>query len=163
MQRVSIIDRKLRAWVAMEKQTAKTATSRLLWVMTISTALILSYAPGWALEKQQKEIIVQGNNVAISRQFADEARKSNDIILSTVAIKARVDKAGVLTGYQLVQIDKGSPVERMGLKAGDVVTTINDVPAKEFETKRQTLDAASKFDVTIIRKSKQLRMKFEIR
>jgi membrane-associated protease RseP (regulator of RpoE activity) len=147
----------------MKKQTEKDVTSRFLWAVTISSIFILFCVPGWALEKQQKDIIRLGNNVTISRQFADEVKKSNDIVLSTVAVKARVDKAGALTGYQLVQIDKGSPVERMGLKAGDVITKINGIPAKEFEAKRPILEAASKFDVTIVRKSKQLKMKFDIR
>ena len=158
-----MIDPKYMSGVAMKEQTGKDVTSQLLRLTAIILAFAFVCAPGWAAEKQQKEIIKKGNNVTISRQFADEIKKNSDIVLSTVAVKVRVDKAGALTGYQVVQIDKGSPVEQMGLKAGDVVAMVNGIPAKEFEAKRPILEAASKFDVTIVRKSKQLKMKFEIR
>lgn len=105
----------------------------------------------------------QGSVVIISREFADAVRKKNSIVLSKVAIKGRLDKDGRLWGYEAVQIDKGSVVEQMGFKPHDLLTSINAIPVRDLEAKRDSLESADRFDLTIIRKGKTRKLRFEIR
>jgi S1-C subfamily serine protease len=150
----------------MKKQMGLCRISRYLCsaIMTMSfLGVALGTADGQAADKQQKEIIREGNRVVLSRQFADEVKKSSDIVLSKVAVRARLDKEGILSGYQLVQIDRGSVVELMGFRAGDIITKVNGVPARDFEGKRASLESATKFGVAVARKGKHLSLRFEIR
>jgi len=112
---------------------------------------------------QMKDIGRRGDLVIVSKQFVDEVKKDNGIVLSKVAIKVRVDADGKLTGYQLVQIDRGSAVEKMGFKPLDVLTGVNGVPARELEVHRPSLETADRFDVTILRGGKKKTMRIEVR
>jgi type II secretory pathway component PulC len=110
-----------------------------------------------------KDVTKRGNTVVVSRKFAAAARKDNSVLLSTVAVRARTDKAGRLAGYQLVTIDQGSSVSKMGFKPGDVVTAINGIPAREFEANRPSLESATRFDVDFTRKGTARKLSVEIR
>lgn len=108
-------------------------------------------------------VVRKGNLVVISKEFANEVRENNAILLSKVAIKARLDKSGSLRGYEAVQIDKGSVVERMGFRPHDLVISVNAIPASDLEASRESLESQNRFDVTIVRKGKTMRLRFEIR
>ena len=110
-----------------------------------------------------RDIIRRGNLIIISKQLADQVRKNNDIILSTVAIKTRLDKDGRLDGFQLFQVDSGSIVEKMGFMPKDVLTGVNGIPARDLQANRQSLDSADRFDITIMRNGKEKRLGVEIR
>jgi hypothetical protein len=114
-------------------------------------------SPGWA-----REIVRRGDKVILSRAFVDEVKKNNDIVLSKVAIKARLDKDGQILGYQLFQIDRGSAVERMGFKPKDILTSVNSIPARDFEAQRRSLEIADGFDVTILRNGVTKKVRVEI-
>ncbi len=116
-----------------------------------------------AQDPYAKEVTKRGNTVLVSRVFAAAVKKDNTVLLSKVAVKARVDNAGQLTGYQLVQIDRGSSVSKMGFKPGDVVTAVNGIPAREFEPNRRSLESATKFDVNFMRKGTARKLNVEIR
>ncbi len=111
----------------------------------------------------ERKIVRKGNTVIVPRQFVDEVKKKNDIVLSTVAIKSRVGKDGQLQGYQLFQIDRGSAVEKMGFRAKDVIVKVNGIPARDLEANRQSLESSDHFDVTFLRDGKERRMRIEVR
>jgi type II secretory pathway component PulC len=112
---------------------------------------------------QRQEILRKGNLIIVSRPFVDQVMKNNEIVLSTVAIKSRLDKNGLLEGFQLFQIDRGSVVEKMGFKAKDILTNLNGIPAKDLEANRRSLETADHFDVTILRNGKEKKLQVEIR
>lgn len=90
-------------------------------------------------------------------------RKDNEIVLSSVAIKTRVDKNGNLAGYELFEIDKGSIPEKVGFRSGDRVIAVNGIPARNLEKSQAALQAAGRFEITIIRKGKTRKIFVEIR
>ena len=65
-----------------------------------------------APEKRAPGVTKKGGLIVISKEFAQEVRENSTILLSKVAIKARLDEGGRLRGYEAVQIDAGSVVER---------------------------------------------------
>ncbi len=105
----------------------------------------------------------QGKLAIVSRDFADEVKRNNDLILSTVAVKTRVDRSGMTEGYQLVQIDKGSAAEKMGFKAKDIITAVNGISARDFNKNREYIQMADRFDVDILRHGKAAKIEVEIR
>jgi C-terminal processing protease CtpA/Prc len=101
-----------------------------------------------------REVTRKGNRIVVSRKLADEARQNERIVLSRVAVKTRLDDKGELRSYELVQIDKGSAVDKMGLKPGDQITRVNSIPVRDLEQKRSVLEKTDQFEVTIFRKAK---------
>jgi len=116
-----------------------------------------------APERHAAGVVRKGNLVVISKEFANEVRENNTILLSKVAIKARLNKNGGLRGYEAVQIDKESVVEGMGFKPHDLVISVNAIPARDIEASRESLESADRFEVTLLRKGKTIRLRFEIR
>lgn len=110
-----------------------------------------------------KRVFRRGSLVVISRQFANEVREDNSILLSKVAIKVRLNANGDLRGYEAVQVDKGSVVEQMGFRSHDLLTSVNAIPAGDLNTNRESLESADRFDVTIIRRGKTMKLRIEIR
>ncbi len=116
-----------------------------------------------AQDPYAKEVTKRGSTVLVSREFANAVKKDNGLLLSKAAVKARADKAGQLTGYQLVTIDRGSTISKMGFKPGDVITAINGIPARELEANRSCLQSATKYDVDFLRKDNPRRLNVEIK
>ena len=116
-----------------------------------------------APQRRAAGVVKKGNFVVISKEFASEVRENNAILLSKVAIKARLDKNGSLRGYEAVQIDKQSVVEGMGFKPHDLIISINAIPARDLEASRESLESVDRFDVTLLRKGKTIKLRFEIR
>ena len=105
-----------------------------------------------------REVAKRGDLVIISRKLADAVKKDNGIVLSKVAVKVRLDGKGELRAYELVQVDKGSVVEKMGFRPGDLITAVNNIRARDFDDKRQSLESSDRFNVTFLRKGKTGRL-----
>lgn len=116
-----------------------------------------------AFEVQSNDITRKGSLVLVSRAFADAVKKDNTAVLSTIAVKSQVDQKGQLRGFQLFQIDRGSPVTRMGFKAKDVVVGVNGIPVRELEANRQSLEKEHDFNVAILRNGKEKKIRILIR
>jgi len=116
-----------------------------------------------AFQVRSNDITRKGSLVFVSRAFADAVKKDNTIVLSTVAVKSQVDQKGQLRGFQLFQIDRGSPVTRMGFKAKDVVVGVNGIPARALEANRQSLEKEHDFGVAILRDGKEKKIRILIR
>ena len=131
-------------------QTAKQAGSR-------------SPASGQKTDTRAHQITRRGKVVVLPRGLVDEVKKDNGLVLSTVAIKAGVDKGGRLSGYELVEIDRGSIAENIGFRAKDRIIAVNGIPAGKFEENQAALQSANRFEVTIIRKGRTQKIVMEIR
>jgi hypothetical protein len=110
-----------------------------------------------------KEVTRRGNTIIVSKSFAEAVKKDNAVVLSKVAIKQRVDEKGKVIAYELVQIDRGSVVEKMGLKTGDRLTAVNGIPAKDLLEHRKPLEQGTRFLIDVMRKGKPVKLVAEIR
>jgi predicted metalloprotease with PDZ domain len=140
----------------------------LLWTSAIFfiTAVFVAWpmtSRAVATERKTGEIQKKGNVALVSKKFADEVKKNNDIILTQMALKSRFSKEGRLNGIQLVQIDRGGAVEKAGFMARDTIVAINGIEPHEWEPRRASIEQSTKFDVTILRQGKQRILKIEIR
>jgi len=114
------------------------------------------------IDPYSKEIRKSGDIVVISKSLADLIRKNNSIVFSKVAIQQRLDDSGKIAGYELVSIDRGSFVEKTGLRSNDLVTSVNGVLARDFNTSRESLEPCNRFDITVLRKGKTKKLIIEI-
>ena len=109
-----------------------------------------------------KEITRKGKIVLVTKKFVDQVKAEHAIVLSKVAIKQRVDENGKVSAYQLVEVDRGSSVEKMGFKAGDLLLSVNGIPARDLKETQKNLEQESKFEVVVMRKGKKIKMFFEV-
>ncbi len=105
----------------------------------------------------------QGRVVVVSKELAEAAKKDPVIVFTTVAIKARVDRNGLLRAYEIVQADRGGIPHRLGFRAKDLITRVNGIPAASILARQPALMDASRFEVRIIRKGKARKIVVEIR
>lgn len=145
------------------------------WLLFVAIAgLFLSFSGGVSqpviaketvkpADKYSKEIVRNKNKVTVSRVFVDTVEKNNAIVLSNVAVRQRIDKNGKLEAWELVEIDRGSLVAKMGFRAGDRVTSVNGIPVRALETKRTELATSSRWELLVYRYGKPWRMVIEVR
>lgn len=110
-----------------------------------------------------KEIARSKNKVTISREFVDAVRKNDAVVLSRAAVRQRLDKNGRVEAVELVQIDKGSSVAKMGFEPGDRIKSVNGIPLRELEARRSEIDTANRWELTIVRQGKLRRIVIEVR
>jgi type II secretory pathway component PulC len=140
----------------------------IFWLVSVllTTAVFITGPianSGFATERQSKDILRKGNAVIVSKQFAEEVKRNNDLILSHIVVKSRFDKDGHLEGIELVQIDRGSAIEKIGFMTRDIVVAINGVLPHGWDAQRTTIEQSDQLDVTILRQGKQKILRLEIK
>ena len=100
--------------------------------------------PGNAASGKQGIVAVDKNNWRISKAVADNARANLNSLLQTARMIPQV-KGGKIIGFKLVELDKGSLLEKIGLRVGDLVVEINQVklnsPEKALQIFQQVREA----------------------
>jgi len=92
-------------------------------------------------------IVALGNNRwQISRGAAENARSNFNSLLSTARMIPQVEN-GQTVGFRLLEIKKGTLLEKIGLQVGDVLVQINDVvldsPEKALQVFQQVREASN--------------------
>ena len=85
-----------------------------------------------------------GNHWQISRSAAENARSNFNSLLSTARMIPQVEN-GQTVGFKLLEMKKGSLLEKIGLQVGDILVEINDVvldsPEKALQVFQQVREA----------------------
>jgi general secretion pathway protein C len=106
--------------------------------------------------RQQGVVAVEEGRWQVSRSVADNARANLTSLLQTARMVPQV-KNGKTTGFKLVELEKGSLLEQIGLKVGDLVVEINQVklnsPEKALQIFQQ-LREANNITLGLIRNGK---------
>jgi type II secretion system protein C len=117
-------------------------------------------------EDSAKDIKKEGKTTVIARSLADQMRKDNTTIMSSIAVKLSTDASGRPNGYKVVSVDSGSLAQKLGIKADDVLQTVNGYELRTAEDTKKAQDAlknASKFEVKVLRQGKVETLRYEIR
>ena len=89
-------------------------------------------------------VAVDGNRWKISKAVADNARANLNSLLQTARMIPQI-KNGKTVGFKLVELKKGSLLEKIGLRVGDLVVEINQVklnsPEKALQIFQQLREA----------------------
>lgn len=97
------------------------------------------------------------NRWQVSQAAADNARANLNSLLQTARMVPQVQN-GQTIGFKLVELDRGSLLERIGLRVGDLVVEINQVelnsPEKALQIFQQVREA-SNISLGLIRNGKR--------
>ncbi len=113
-----------------------------------------------------KEVRREGNKVIVSKSLADKIRADNNLILSSIAVKGSVDSQGNPNGFQVVQVDKGSLAEKIGVRSKDILKEVNGVrilTADDVNRAYEQFKNDTKFKVKVMRRGVLKTLLYEIR
>ncbi|MFK5927660.1 MAG: type II secretion system protein GspC [Desulfuromusa sp.] len=93
---------------------------------------------------KQGIVAVDESRWQISKAVADNARANLNSLLQTARMIPQVNN-GKTTGFKLVELEKGSLLEKIGLRVGDLIVEINQVklnsPEKALQIFQQVREA----------------------
>jgi general secretion pathway protein C len=112
------------------------------------------------LDKEIKEIKKERGVTLIPKSLAEKVKVNNNIIMSSIAVKAAND------GLKVVAVDKGSLAQRIGILPDDTLQEVNGHRLDSSEDMNKIFDAlkdATNFDLTVMRGGKPETLRYEIR
>jgi type II secretory pathway component PulC len=95
-----------------------------------------------------KEIVRQGSTTRISKALAERIKTNGAGIMSSMAVKPAPD------GVQVVSVDKGSIVQKMGIAPGDTLQEVNGHRLDSTQNMSKVFEAlknATDFEVKVLR------------
>jgi len=106
----------------------------------------------------QGDVVALGENRwQVSKAAADNARANLNTLLQTARMVPQLQN-GKTIGFRLVELDRGSLLEQIGLRVGDLVVEINQVelnsPEKALQIFQQVREA-SNISVGLVRNGKK--------
>jgi type II secretory pathway component PulC len=107
-----------------------------------------------------KEIRRDGNVTLISKSLAEKLKVDNNVIMSSIAVKAAAD------GLKVVAVDKGSIAQKMGIAADDTLQEVNGhrlSSTGDMNKVYEALKNATRFEVKVMRRGKEETLRYEIR
>jgi type II secretory pathway component PulC len=113
-----------------------------------------------------KEIRSEGRTIVVSKALLDKIRADNSIIMSSVAVKAAIDRNGKSEGFQVVSIDRGSLAEKIGIAPNDIVQEVNGYSVKTSEDIKKaqgTFNSSNKFEVKVLRGGQTRTLYYEVK
>lgn len=131
----------------------------LIFCFTIdATRSVAGKEPIKETDLYAKEVVRHKSRVTVSKAFVNAVRKNNAIVLSKAAVRQRVGKGGGLEAWELVEIDKGSSIEKMGFKSGDRIKSVNGIPVGELADRRSEIETSSSWELLVYRHGKPRKM-----
>jgi general secretion pathway protein C len=124
--------------------------------------------PDGPVKKKPKKdtlIVEQGDTRVVDRSLIDEYTQNPDKIWKNIGLH-EVKKEGKLDGFKVRFVRRGSPFEKLGLKRGDVIKSINGEPIVDYAGPMGMLKSADTIDdlsLTIERKHEEQELKYEIK
>lgn len=112
------------------------------------------------LSKEMKGIRKEGSVTLIPKSLAEKLKANNNIVLSSVAVKASND------GLKVVAVDQGSIAQKIGIAPNDTLEEINGLKLNTSEDMSKVYDQlkdATDFEVTLLRNGKPETLRYEIR
>jgi general secretion pathway protein C len=115
--------------------------------------------------KSDNKIIDTGDTKVIDRSLIQEYTENPDKIWKNIGLH-EVKKDGKLGGFKVRFVRRGSPFEKLGLKRGDVIKSINGEPIVDYATPMRMLKSAETIDdlsLTVERNHEEQELKYEVK
>ena len=112
------------------------------------------------MSNDMKGIRKEGSVTLIPKALADKLKKDNNIVMSSVAVKAADD------GLKVVAVDPGSVAQKIGLAPDDTLQEINGHKLNASEDMNKVYDElknVSTFEVKVLRRGIPETLRYEIR
>jgi type II secretory pathway component PulC len=112
------------------------------------------------IDKEVKEIRKEGGVTLIPKSLAEKLKVNNNIVMSSVAVKAAGD------GLKVVAVDRGSIAQKMGISPDDILQEINGHrldSSADMNKMYEALKDATRFEMKVMRRGKSETLRYEIR
>jgi type II secretory pathway component PulC len=112
------------------------------------------------LSKEIKGIRKEGGVTLIPKSLADKLKADNNMVMSSVAVKASDN------GLKVVAVDQGSIAQKIGIAPDDTLQEINGHKLNASGDMNKLYDElknATDFEVTVLRRGQQETLRYEIR
>lgn len=106
------------------------------------------------------------DHYTVERSVIDNALDDLDALANEVRVRPHRDSDGEVDGYRLSGIRRGSMLEQLGIKNGDVVHEVNGYPINSNSgamTAFQSLQSESNFTFDITRRNRRKNMTYDVR
>ncbi len=128
-------------------------------------ALEVQPSPKPEEKKEDAPIVEVGDTKRIDRNLIREYSENPEKIWKNIGLY-EVKNDGKLEGFKVRFVRKGSPFEKLGLKRGDVIKSINGEPIVDYATPMRMLKSADSIDdlsLTIERNHEEQELKYEVK
>ena len=112
------------------------------------------------LSNEMKGIRKEGSVTLIPKALAERLKKDNNIVMSSIAVKAADD------GLKVVAVDQGSIAQKIGIAPDDTLQEINGHKLNASEDMSKVYDElknVTTFDVKLLRSGRSETLRYEIR
>jgi len=112
------------------------------------------------------EVQRDGDNFTVERSLLDEAMENMDKLATQVRVVPHKGGGGEIDGYRLSAIRRGTLFDKLGIKNGDIVHSVNGqalTSTSEAMSAYQGLQNDSAFTFEITRRNKKKTLSYQIR
>jgi len=125
-----------------------------------------SVQPVSAPQTSQTEQIQQvGNKTVVKKDLLEEYTKNSDKIWRDISLKENLTN-GKIDGFTINKIKRGSNFEKLGLKSGDILKSVNNVELKSYDDAMKIYKKVgnmSALNMKIIRGNETMELGYEIK
>lgn len=114
---------------------------------------------GW-----KEKIVSDGNTVKVKRNYLNKYVNNFDKIWKEIAIK-EIYKNGVIDGFKVNNIKKGSAFEQLGLRRGDVIKAVNNVKLDSYKKAFKIyndMNSINFLNIQILRNKQIMELDYEV-
>ena len=111
-------------------------------------------------------ITSEGGKIIVERRVVDEALANVETLATKLRVVPHKGADGAVDGYRLSAIRRGSLFDKLGIKNGDVVHGVNDMPLTNTDgafQAFQTLQTESAFTFEVTRRNQRQTFEYEVR
>lgn len=135
-------------------------------VTTPTTGATPSVQPVSTPQTSQPERIQQiGNKTLVKKDLLEEYTKNSDKIWRDISLKENLTN-GKIDGFTINKIKRGSNFEKLGLKSGDILKSVNNVELKSYDDAMnmyKKVGSMSALNMKIIRGNETMELGYEIK
>ena len=110
------------------------------------------------------EVIDMGDHKIVDRSLVDHYIKNLDATYKNIGIK-EVKKGDKLEGFRITFVKRGSPFEKLGVKRGDILKSVNGQELTSYSAAFEAykhIDDTPNVTLTIQRGNKEMELEYEI-
>ena len=112
----------------------------------------------------KENVVVQADSISIKRNYLNTYVSDIDKVWKDISIK-EIRKNGVIDGFKVYRVARKSIFSKLGLKAGDVIKSINNTSLKSYADAFNVYNNISKLEylsLEILRNNEIMELNYEI-
>lgn len=152
------------ATVERQKAVTTPTTGATPSVQPVSTPQTSQTVPHRA-ELVSEKIQQIGNKTVVKKDLLEEYTKNSDKIWRDISLKENLTN-GKIDGFTINKIKRGSNFEKLGLKSGDILKSVNNVELKSYDDAMKIYKKVgnmSALNMKIIRGNETMELGYEIK